>query len=71
MRRFQDNDHYWIGEKVDDEIVPYKLLEQISEGGFSLFFMADLMQSVRHRVGLNFTKSEMDTKQIIALQEAE
>jgi serine/threonine protein kinase len=52
-------------------IGPYKLLEQIGEGGFGVVFMAEQMQPVRRRVALKVLKPGMDTKHVIARFEAE
>jgi serine/threonine protein kinase/tetratricopeptide (TPR) repeat protein len=52
-------------------IGPYKLLEQIGEGGFGLVFMAEQQQPVRRKVALKVLKPGMDTRQVIARFEAE
>jgi WD40 repeat protein/serine/threonine protein kinase len=52
-------------------IGPYKLLEQIGEGGFGVVFMAEQTQPVRRKVGLKVLKPGMDTRQVIARFEAE
>jgi eukaryotic-like serine/threonine-protein kinase len=52
-------------------IGPYKLLEQIGEGGMGLVFMADQTQPVRRRVALKVVKPGMDTRQVVARFEAE
>jgi WD40 repeat protein/serine/threonine protein kinase len=52
-------------------IGPYKLLEQIGEGGFGVVFMAEQTQPVRRRVALKILKPGMDTKQVVARFEAE
>ena len=52
-------------------IGPYKLLEQIGEGGFGVVFMAEQQQPVRRRVALKVIKPGMDTRQVIARFEAE
>jgi serine/threonine protein kinase/tetratricopeptide (TPR) repeat protein len=52
-------------------IGPYKLLEQIGEGGFGVVFMAEQQQPVRRKVALKVLKPGMDTKQVIARFEAE
>jgi serine/threonine protein kinase len=52
-------------------IGPYKLLEQIGEGGFGVVFMAEQQQPVRRRVALKVVKPGMDTRQVIARFEAE
>jgi serine/threonine protein kinase len=52
-------------------IGPYKLLEQIGEGGMGLVFMAEQMRPVRRRVALKILKPGMDTRQVVARFEAE
>src|SRR5262249_39170275 len=52
-------------------IGPYKLLEQIGEGGFGVVFMAEQTQPVRRRVALKVLKPGMDTRQVVARFEAE
>jgi serine/threonine protein kinase/tetratricopeptide (TPR) repeat protein len=52
-------------------IGPYKLLEQIGEGGMGLVFMAEQTQPVRRRVALKILKPGMDSRQVIARFEAE
>ncbi len=52
-------------------IGPYKLLEQIGEGGFGVVFMADQQAPVRRTVALKILKPGMDTRQVIARFEAE
>jgi eukaryotic-like serine/threonine-protein kinase len=52
-------------------IGPYKLLEQIGEGGFGVVFMAEQLQPVRRKVALKVIKPGMDTRQVIARFEAE
>ncbi len=60
-----------ITEKPGAEIGPYKLLEQIGEGGMGLVFHADQLRPVRRRVALKIIKPGMDSKQVIARFEAE
>jgi tetratricopeptide (TPR) repeat protein len=50
---------------------PYKLLEQIGEGGFGTVFLAEQQQPVRRQVALKVLKPGMDTRQVIARFEAE
>jgi serine/threonine protein kinase len=52
-------------------IGPYKLLEQIGEGGMGLVFMAEQTRPVRRRVALKVLKPGMDTRQVVARFEAE
>jgi serine/threonine protein kinase/Flp pilus assembly protein TadD len=50
---------------------PYKLLEQIGEGGFGIVFMAEQQEPIRRKVALKVLKPGMDTRQVIARFEAE
>jgi serine/threonine protein kinase/tetratricopeptide (TPR) repeat protein len=50
---------------------PYKLLEQIGEGGMGLVFMAEQAQPVRRKVALKILKPGMDTRQVVARFAAE
>jgi WD40 repeat protein/serine/threonine protein kinase len=52
-------------------IGPYKLLEQIGEGGFGVVFMAEQTQPLRRKVALKIVKPGMDTRQVVARFEAE
>ncbi len=60
-----------ITEKCGIQIGPYKLLQQIGEGGMGTVFMAEQKQPVRRRVALKIIKPGMDTRQVIARFEAE
>jgi serine/threonine protein kinase/tetratricopeptide (TPR) repeat protein len=50
---------------------PYKLLEQIGEGGFGVVYLAEQHEPIRRKVALKILKPGMDTKQVIARFEAE
>jgi serine/threonine protein kinase/Flp pilus assembly protein TadD len=52
-------------------IGPYKLLEQIGEGGFGVVYMAEQHQPVRRKVALKVVKPGMDTRQVVARFEVE
>jgi serine/threonine protein kinase len=52
-------------------IGPYKLLEQIGEGGFGVVYLAEQQQPVRRKVAVKVLKPGMDTKQVVARFEAE
>src|SRR5262245_10280611 len=52
-------------------IGPYRLVEQIGEGGFGVVFLAEQLYPVRRRVALKLIKPGMDTRQVIARFEAE
>jgi tetratricopeptide (TPR) repeat protein len=60
-----------VTEAPGSAIGPYKLLEQIGEGGFGVVFMAEQTQPVRRKVALKVLKPGMDTKQVVARFEAE
>src|SRR5580704_15406460 len=60
-----------IPEQVGATIGPYKLMEQIGEGGFGLVFVAEQQQPVRRKVALKIIKPGMDTRDVIARFEAE
>jgi len=60
-----------VAERPGSIIGPYKLLEQIGEGGMGLVFMAEQQQPVRRKVALKILKPGMDTRQVIARFEAE
>jgi serine/threonine protein kinase/tetratricopeptide (TPR) repeat protein len=52
-------------------IGPYKLLQQIGEGGMGTVYMAEQEEPVRRRVALKIIKLGMDSSQVIARFEAE
>jgi serine/threonine protein kinase/tetratricopeptide (TPR) repeat protein len=52
-------------------IGPYKLMEQIGEGGMGLVFVAEQQHPVRRKVALKVIKPGMDTRQVVARFEAE
>jgi serine/threonine protein kinase len=52
-------------------IGPYKLLQQIGEGGFGAVYMAEQEKPVKRRVALKVIKAGMDTHAVIARFEAE
>src|ERR1700677_3706240 len=60
-----------LPERVGSVIGPYKLLQQIGEGGFGVVYMAEQEQPVRRRVALKIIKPGMDTAQVIARFESE
>src|SRR5271156_2180597 len=60
-----------ITEGLGSVIGPYKLMEQIGEGGMGLVFIAEQQQPVRRKVALKVIKPGMDTRQVIARFEAE
>jgi serine/threonine protein kinase len=60
-----------VSERPGTVIGPYKLLEQIGEGGFGVVLMAEQQQPVRRKVALKVLKPGMDTRQVVARFEAE
>ncbi|HEV3005666.1 MAG TPA: serine/threonine-protein kinase, partial [Pirellulales bacterium] len=59
------------GERPGTVIGPYKLLQQIGEGGMGTVFMAEQTQPVQRKVALKVIKAGMDSRQVIARFEAE
>jgi hypothetical protein len=60
-----------LTERAGMVIGPYKLLEEIGEGGFGIVFMAHQQHPLRRKVALKVIKPGMDSKQVIARFEAE
>jgi serine/threonine protein kinase/Flp pilus assembly protein TadD len=60
-----------VTEHPGDVIGPYKLLQQIGEGGMGTVFMAEQTEPVERRVALKIIKPGMDTQQVIVRFEAE
>src|SRR3954462_14979200 len=58
-------------EQPGTVIGPYRLMEQIGEGGRGVVYVAEQSQPVRRHVALKVIKPGMDTKQVIARFEAE
>jgi eukaryotic-like serine/threonine-protein kinase len=58
-------------EETGTQIGPYKLLEQIGEGGMGVVFMADQHAPVRRRVALKIIKPGMDSRTVLARFDAE
>jgi serine/threonine protein kinase/tetratricopeptide (TPR) repeat protein len=52
-------------------IGPYKVLEQIGEGGFGVVFLAEQQQPLHRLVALKVLKPGLDSRQVIARFEAE
>ncbi len=52
-------------------IGPYKLLQQIGEGGMAVVFLAEQSRPIRRKVALKLIKPGMDSRQVIARFEAE
>ena len=60
-----------IAEGPGTVIGPYKLREQIGEGGMGVVYVAEQSHPVRRKVALKVIKPGMDTKQVVARFEAE
>ena len=58
-------------ERPGTQIGPYKLLEEIGEGGMGVVYMAEQKEPVRRKVALKIIKPGMDTREVIARFEAE
>jgi serine/threonine protein kinase len=64
-------DYTPVAERPGTRVGPYRLLEQIGEGGFGLVFVAEQQEPVRRKVALKVIKPGMDSRQVIARFEAE
>ena len=53
------------------QIGPYKLLEQIGEGGMGVVYVASQKEPIRRKVALKIIKPGMDTREVVARFEAE
>jgi serine/threonine protein kinase len=60
-----------VTERPGSRIGPYKLLQQIGEGGMGVVYMAEQEEPVRRKVALKVIKPGMDSRQVIARFEAE
>lgn len=58
-------------EREGTVVGPYKLLQQIGEGGFCVVYMAQQIRPVRRKVALKIIKPGMDSKEVVARFEAE
>jgi eukaryotic-like serine/threonine-protein kinase len=59
------------GEDPGTLIGPYRVLEQIGEGGFGMVYMAEQLRPVRRKVALKIIKPGMDTRLVVARFDAE
>lgn len=57
--------------QTGSSIGPYKLLQQIGEGGFGMVYMAEQFHPVRRKVALKIIKPGMDTREVVGRFEAE
>jgi tetratricopeptide (TPR) repeat protein len=60
-----------LRETVGNVIGPYKLIEQIGEGGMGTVWMAQQTEPVKRLVAVKLIKAGMDSRQVIARFEAE
>ena len=60
-----------VGEGPGTVIGPYKLLQQIGEGGMGTVWMAQQTEPVKRLVAVKLIKAGMDSRQVIARFEAE
>ena len=58
-------------EQPGTQIGPYKLLEQIGEGGMGVVYLASQREPIRRKVALKIIKPGMDTREVVARFEAE
>src|SRR5687767_454521 len=58
-------------ERLGTMIGPYKLLQQIGEGGMGVVYMAEQTEPVQRRVAIKIIKPGMDSRQVIARFNAE
>jgi serine/threonine protein kinase/tetratricopeptide (TPR) repeat protein len=84
LRAHQDAGHFLSGsasatvahdapltERPGTQIGPYKLLQQIGEGGMGVVWMAEQTQPVQRKVALKVIKPGMGSRQVITRFEAE
>ena len=61
-----------IPQNIDNkQIGPYKIREQIGEGGMGVVYVAEQQTPVRRKVALKIIKPGMDSKEVVARFEAE
>jgi serine/threonine protein kinase/tetratricopeptide (TPR) repeat protein len=60
-----------VRERAGTVIGPYKLLQQLGEGGMGVVFLAEQTQPVQRTVAVKIIKPGMDSRQVIARFEAE
>ena len=58
-------------EKAGDRVGPYKLLQQIGEGGFGVVWMAEQEKPISRRVAIKVIKAGMDSKEVLSRFDAE
>jgi serine/threonine protein kinase/tetratricopeptide (TPR) repeat protein len=60
-----------LAEGAGTFVGPYKLLEQLGEGGMGTVWMAQQTEPIRRRVAVKVVKAGMDSRQVLARFEAE
>src|SRR5262245_26396699 len=60
-----------LRESAGAVIGPYKLLEQVGEGGMGTVWMAEQKEPIQRRVAVKVIKAGMDSKQVLARFDAE
>ena len=60
-----------VQERAGEQIGPYRLIDQLGEGGMGTVCMAEQERPVRRKVALKVIKPGMDTREVIARFEAE
>ena len=63
--------HTPVAEQAGAVVGPYKLMEQIGEGGMGVVYVAEQTKPVKRKVALKVIKPGMDTKEVVARFEAE
>ena len=61
----------FLMEREGDWVGPYKLLQQIGEGGFGVVWMAEQDKPISRRVAVKVIKAGMDTKEVLSRFDAE
>jgi serine/threonine protein kinase/Tfp pilus assembly protein PilF len=64
-------DESQLSERPGTVVGPYKLLQQIGEGGMGVVFMAEQTEPIHRNVAVKIIKPGMNTRQVIARFEAE
>ena len=60
-----------VGYETPRNIGPYRLLQQIGEGGFGRVFMAEQTEPIARKIAIKLIKPGMDSKQVLARFHAE
>jgi hypothetical protein len=68
---YEAMNHSFSGQALGTMIGPYKLMEQIGEGGFGLVYVADQQTPIRRRVALKIIKPGMESREVLTRFEAE